>query len=165
MCRRTLYRDVLAALQKSSEHEVHFAGTAIGLLCICSLLEAVDLDSALEPRRLQLSSAIGVMTVSPHSSACSAWLPDLMKVKVWRGSGSRCQSDITVVTQLSVDRWPYTVMQLHSLSTSFTSPLRSLLTWILSHACRASACSNHYLHLLVAVHNTCLPLHSVTRRP
>lgn len=49
---------------------------------------------------------MNVLTASPHSSACNAWLPDLMKVKVWRGSGSRCQSDITVTTQLSVDRWP-----------------------------------------------------------
>ena len=40
-----------------------------------------------------------------QSSACDAWLPDLMKIKVWRSAGSRCQQDITVTTQLSMDRY------------------------------------------------------------
>lgn len=42
--------------------------------------------------------------VSHHASACEAWLPDLMKIKAWKSSASKCQTNITVVTQLSFDR-------------------------------------------------------------
>ncbi|DBA65541.1 TPA: hypothetical protein ACH3X2_003151 [Trebouxia sp. C0005] len=42
--------------------------------------------------------------VSQPAPACEAWLPDLMKIKAWKSSASKCQTDITVVTQLSFDR-------------------------------------------------------------
>ena len=45
-----------------------------------------------------------MLAVSQHASACEAWLPDLMKVKAWKSSASKCQTNITVVTQLSFDR-------------------------------------------------------------
>ncbi len=42
--------------------------------------------------------------VSQQASVCEAWLPDLMKIKAWKSSASKCQANITVVTQLSFDR-------------------------------------------------------------
>ncbi len=52
----------------------------------------------------QLEGQSMLAAVSQHASACEAWLPDLMKIKAWKSSASKCQTNITVVTQLSFDR-------------------------------------------------------------
>lgn len=103
--RRTPSRSVRSAVRLPSEHDVCYAEIAIVLLAICSLPEVVDLNTLTEPSLHSLDQ-FEVSSAAPQSSACNAWLPDLMKVKVWRGSGSRCQNDITVATQLSIDRCP-----------------------------------------------------------
>ena len=97
-----------------SEQQICFVGTAPWLLCVCSLLVAAYPNTYVAYTSLQHPSAVGAAIGPTRSSACSSWLPDLMKVKVWRGFGSRCQSDITVATQLSIDRCLHTVMQAHS---------------------------------------------------
>lgn len=106
----------IALPARLSEQEICFVGSAPWLIYTCSLLVAAYPATSVAYTSLQHPTAVGA-TESPRSSACNAWLPDLMKVKVWRGSGSRCQSDITVATQLSIDRWSYTIMQAHSYTT------------------------------------------------
>lgn len=96
-------------IDQLSEQTASFAGKAIGLVCISGFVAAIMMliNSPLKLEGLQHSRAIGITPALPHSSACEAWLPDLLKVKVWRGSGARCRADITVVTQLSIDRWVF----------------------------------------------------------
>ena len=82
---------------------VHRA-VSIFLLCLAFQLICYTSADALG------TDASGDMRTAQVSSACDAWLPDLMKVKSWRSHHLKCQDDITVVTQLSVDRcdryWP-----------------------------------------------------------
>lgn len=111
---RVRYGSYITLPTQLSEQENCFVGTAPWLLYVCSLLVAAHPATSVAYTSLQHPTTVGVSTESPRSSACSAWLPDLMNVKVWRGSGSRCQSDITVATQLSIDRWSHTIMQAHT---------------------------------------------------
>lgn len=82
----------------------YFAGTGVSLLLFHYAADATVLSGQLVIDTSQLTWPKASSDVSQQGSACEAWLPDLMKVKAWRSSASKCQTDITVTTQLSVDR-------------------------------------------------------------
>ena len=81
-----------------------FAGTGVSLLLFHCAADATVLSGQLVIATSQLAWPKASTDVSQQATACGAWLPDLMKVKEWRSSASKCQTDITVTTQLSVDR-------------------------------------------------------------
>ena len=80
-----------------------YAGAGIGLLLAHQLAGALPRQEPLTDTA-HLVFKTTTIPVSQQVSACEAWLPDLMKVQAWSSSGARCQTDITVTTQLSVDR-------------------------------------------------------------
>ena len=80
-----------------------YTGAGIGLLLAHQLAGALLREDLLTDTA-HLVFETTTTPVSQQVSACDAWLPDLMKVQAWSSSGARCQTDITVATQLSVDR-------------------------------------------------------------
>ncbi|DBB15299.1 hypothetical protein WJX82_003966 [Trebouxia sp. C0006] len=78
------------------------AGVIIWFTCHNANAALTGYNSKADLRQPEGQSILAAM--SQHASVCEAWLPDLMKIKAWKSSASKCQTNITVVTQLSFDR-------------------------------------------------------------
>ncbi len=78
------------------------AGVIIWFTCHNANATLTGYNSKADLRQPEGQSILAA--VSQHASVCEAWLPDLMKIKAWKSSASKCQTNITVVTQLSFDR-------------------------------------------------------------